>query len=112
MSRQEAIVEVVQTEKTDAAYYKTVTDVVKLIETHAMSNNFVISTYIYSDINDMLIDSDGAQHIDQVWEKGKWYDLYKHEPMFYPYILVNQTDSISVPRGHHSGNVPRKAGRR
>ena len=94
MSRQEAVVDAVQTLETDTAYHKTVAEVVKLIETHAMSNNFVTSTYIYSDVNDMLIDSSGAQHIDQVWEIGKWYDLYKHEPMFYPYILVNQTDSI------------------
>ncbi|MBE7001668.1 MAG: hypothetical protein E7421_03080 [Ruminococcaceae bacterium] len=96
MSRQEAVVDAVQTLETDTAYHKTVAEVVKLIETHAMSNNFVTSTYIYSDVNDMLIDSSGAQHIDQVWEIGKWYDLYKHEPMFYPYILVNQTDSIFV----------------
>lgn len=94
MSQQETVVEVVQNSETDAAYFKSVTDVVKLIETHAMSNSLVTSTYIYSDVNDMLIDSNGAQHIDQVWDKGKWYDLYKQEPMFYPYILVNQSDSI------------------
>ena len=90
------IVELVQSENTDAAYYSSVEQVIKLAEAHTTSNNLVSSYYIYSDVNEMLIDNYTALHIDQISPKAKWYDIHKKEPMVFPYIMVNHADSIFV----------------
>jgi len=96
LSQLSTVVEVVQSPETDEMYYESAAKVVKLVQNHSMSSNLISAAYIYSDVNDMLIDSNEVRHIDQVWEKGKWYELHKHDPMLFPYILVNHTDSIFV----------------
>ena len=99
------VVELVQSENTDAAYYSSVEQVIKLAEAHTTSNNLVSSYYIYSDVNEMLIDNYTALHIDQISPKAKWYDIHKREPMVFPYIMVNHADSIFVcqPIWSHKG---------
>ncbi len=109
MAQMDEVVEVVQSEDTDAAYYDSVKEVIKLVDVHAMSSNLIASSYIYSDVNEMLIDKNGSLHIDQISPKGKWYDIHKQEPMVYPYIMVNNAESIFVcqpiwsARGQRSG---------
>ena len=90
------VVELVQSEDADAVYYSSVEQVIKLTEAHTISNNLVSSYYIYSDVNEMLIDNLSALHIDQISPKAKWYDIHKKEPMVFPYIMVNHADSIFV----------------
>lgn len=96
MAQLNEVVEVVQSENTDAAYYDSVKEVIKLVDVHAISNNLIASSYIYSDVNEMLIDNNGSLHVDQISPKGKWYDIHKKEPMVYPYIMVNNAESIFV----------------
>ena len=101
------IVDVVQTEDTGTTYYSDVEEVIKLMSTNTLSNNLITSSYIYSDVNEMLIDNSTALHIDQISPKAKWYDIHKEEPMFFPYIMVNHTDSIFVCQPIWSGRGQR-----
>ena len=101
------IVELVQSEETDAAYFDGVDEAVKLVAANTMSSNLIASTYIYSDANEMLIDDEAAMHIDQIYPKAKWYDIHKKEPMVYPYIMVNHADSIYVCQPIWSGKGQR-----
>lgn len=96
MAQLNEVVEAVQSEDTDAAYYNNVKEVIKLVDANTMSSNLIASAYIYSDVNEMLIDQSGALHIDQISPKGKWYEIHKTEPMVYPYIMVNHAESIFV----------------
>ena len=94
LAQQNAIIETVQAEELDKEYYDSANEVVQLMQAQIQSNNLVVSASVYSNVNKMLIDIDGAMHIDQVSGKGKWYDIHKQTPMFYPYILVNKTNSV------------------
>lgn len=85
--------DVAQIETIDEAYYDAVSDVVNLVESHTTSNNLITASYIYSDINQMLISDGGAKPIDRVLNRGKWYDIHKNDPMYYPYVLVNSDNS-------------------
>lgn len=107
MAQTNEIVEAVQTEKIDATFYENVQKIIEILEVQTMSNDLIVSTSVYSDINEMLIDAEGAIHIDRIWEKGKWYDIHKIDPMFYPYILVNRTNSVFVCQPVWSGKGQR-----
>ncbi len=96
LAQRNAVVEAVQTEAPDEEYDNSAKEVVRLMEAQLLTNDLVVSASVYSDVNEMLIDEDGATHIDEVWEKGKWYDIHKQDPMFYPYILVNRTNSVFI----------------
>ena len=109
LAQMNEVVDAVQSEDTDAAYYQNVQEVIKLVEANTMSSNLIAASYIYSDVNEMLIDQNSALHIDQISPKGKWYEIHKTEPMVYPYIMVNHAESIFVcqpiwsARGQRSG---------
>ena len=96
LAQMNEVVDAVQSESTDKTYYDNVKEVIKLVEANTMSSNLIASSYIYSDVNEMLIDQRGALHIDQISPKGKWYEIHKTEPMVYPYIMVNHAESIFV----------------
>lgn len=96
LAQMNEVVDAVQSENTDTAYYNNVKEVIKLLEANTMSSNLIASSYIYSDVNEMHIAQDGALHIDQISPKGKWYEIHKKEPMVYPYIMVNHAESIFV----------------
>ncbi len=96
LAQMNAVVDAVQSKETDAAYYDNVKEVIKLMEANTMSSNLIASSYIYSDVNEMLIDQSSALHIDQISPKGKWYAIHKTEPMVHPYIMVNHAESIFV----------------
>ena len=107
MAQLNEVVEVVQSKDTDAAYYNSVDEVIKLVKANTMSNNLITSSYIYSDVNEMLIDSNTALHIGQISPKAKWYDIHKKEPMVFPYIMVNHAESIFVCQPIWSGKGQR-----
>ncbi len=107
MAQLNEVVEVVQSKDTDTAYYNSVDEVIKLVEANTMSSNLITSSYIYSDVNEMLIDNNTALHIDQISPKAKWYDIHKKEPMVFPYIMVNHTESIFVCQPIWSGRGQR-----
>jgi hypothetical protein len=52
-----------------------------------------LASYIYSDVNEMLIGSNGAMPVDRVLNRGKWYDIHKNDPMYYPYVMVSGPNS-------------------
>ena len=109
VSQINTIMEIVQETETDETYYDKVAAIIEAVNTHTMSNNLITETYIYSDINKMLIDKNGASNINEIDDKGKWYDIHKLDPMYVPYILVNHANSIYVcqpvwsPRGQRAG---------
>ena len=107
MAQLPEVVDVVQSQNTDMAYYNSVEEVIKLVTANTMSSNLITSSYIYSDVNEMLIDNSTALHIDQISPKAKWYDIHKEEPMFFPYIMVNHADSIFVCQPIWSGKGQR-----
>ena len=88
MTQLNQVKDVVQIETIDADYYDAVTEAVIQVESHTTSNNLIKGSYIYSDINEMLIGNTGAEPIDRVLNRGKWYDIHKHDPMYHPYVLV------------------------
>lgn len=90
------ITEIVQISETDADYNEKVDRVVALFREHTLSNSFIKSAYIYSDINEMLIDSSGTQHITQLENREKWYYIHEQFPMEASYILVNHVNSVFI----------------
>ncbi len=88
--------DVVQIENMNPNYYDAVAEAVNLVESHTIPNNLIIAFYIYSDVNEMLISNNGADPVDRVLNKGKWYDIHKNDPMYYPYVLINGDNSIFV----------------
>ncbi|MBQ3529039.1 MAG: histidine kinase [Oscillospiraceae bacterium] len=96
MTQLNQVRDVVQMETIDADYYDAVTKAVIPVESHTTSNNLIKASYIYSDINEMLISDNVAMPVDRVLNRGKWYDIHKNDPMYYPYILVNDINSVFV----------------
>ncbi len=96
MSRLDAVLEVVQQDAQDPTYAQNVRKAVSQVKTRVQTNNYIVSTYIYSDINEMLISRNGAAPIAGSADRGKWYDIHKEIPMDAPYVLVNHANSIFV----------------
>ena len=90
------VVEIVQLSQENPDYYTKADQTITVVNEQIQSNDFIISAYIYSDLNEMLINEDGAKNIRYVTDKGKWYNIHKQIPMVYPYILVNHVNSIYV----------------
>lgn len=96
LSQLPAVMEIAQTVQTDDAFHAKAEEVAELVKTQTANNNLVASGFIYSDANEMLVDAQGATPIDQIGEKGKWYEIHKRDPMVLPYILVNNSNSVYV----------------
>lgn len=90
------VVEIVQLSTGTKDYYTRADAAYSLVESRIQTNDFIVSAYIYSDLNEMLISADGVRNIHYATNVGKWYNLYKQIPMAYPYILVNHANSIYV----------------
>ena len=92
------ITEIVQrTDTEDDAYMNKANQVTAMVNARIQSNNYIVSAYIYSDINEMLISSDnGAQSIHAIANREKWYNIHKRLSLTYPYVLVNHANSIYV----------------
>lgn len=93
---QDFIYEIVQAEDLDMDYYADATQAMAKIKEQTQSNSLIVSAYIYSDINEMLISNNGVQSIRDAQGVGKWYDIYKQIPMRSPCVLVNHANSIFV----------------
>ena len=92
------ITEIVQrTDTDDDTYINRANQAIAMVNARIQSNNYIVSAYIYSDLNEMLISSDnGAQSIHAVANRGKWYNIHKQLSLNYPYVLVNHANSIYV----------------
>ncbi len=88
--------DVVQLASADSGYISTVAEVIELVESHTISNNLIAGFHIYSDVNEMLISNQGAEPIDRVLNRGKWYDIHKNDTMYHPYVLANGSNSVFV----------------
>ena len=60
------IVDIVQLEYVDASYNEKLSRVKELTEKQFENNNLINATYIYSDVNEMLISNGRARNIKQV----------------------------------------------
>ncbi len=96
LSQLEEVKAVVQAEDLDSTYYENVARAKQSVEAKTLYDDFITSMSIYSDINEMLIGEHGVAHVSQSVDKGKWYDIHKQEPMFYPYVLLNHGNSIFI----------------
>ena len=88
------VVEIVQMSVDNPAYYEKANQTISAVEGQIESNSFIVSAYVYSDLNEMLVSEDGAKNIRYVTDRGKWYNIHMQIPMAYPYILVNHANSI------------------
>lgn len=96
VSQLNSVVDVVVTKDTGEDYDAKVTKTLQDIENHTMSNNMILTTFVYSDVKDMLISENGAIRIQPLLELGIWYDVYKETDPVKPYILVNHSNSVYV----------------
>lgn len=96
LSRLSPVVEIVEIAPTDEKYEEKVNITISLVRERIQANGFIVSAYIYSDLNGMLINGSGAKPIQTAEDKGKWYDIHKRFPIDVPYILVNHANSIFV----------------
>ncbi|MBR2937251.1 MAG: histidine kinase [Oscillospiraceae bacterium] len=108
-SQLQSVVEIVEIKAMDGVYDEKVDKVVQDVKNYTLSNNMILSTIIYSDVNGILIDESGATRAQSMLNVGKWYDVHKKMPMVLPYILVNHSNSVFVcqpiwsPRGQRVG---------
>ena len=91
-----AVTQITQMERETPEYSEKANITISLVNERVRTSGFVVSAYIYSDINGMLINGTEAKPAVQVQNKGKWYDIHRQFPMDTPYILVNHADSIFV----------------
>ncbi len=109
VSQLNSVVEIVEIKEVSEAYNSKVDKTVQDVKNYTVSNNMILSTIIYSDMNGMLIDESGATRVQSMMDVGKWYDVHKKMPMVFPYILVNNADSVFVcqpiwsPKGQRVG---------
>ena len=72
------ITEIVQMTDTDSnTYINKANQAIAMVNDRIQSNNFIVSAYIYSDLNEMLLSDEGAQSIHKVHDRGKWYNIHK-----------------------------------
>ena len=108
-SQLESVVGIVVVSEIGESYYEKVDKAVLDVRNYTASNNMILSTIIYSDVNGMVIDESGATKVQSMMEIGKWYDVHKKMPMVLPYILLNNSNSVFVcqpiwsPRGQRVG---------
>lgn len=95
-SQQNLVMESVQLKETDATYREKVKQVMTFLQNHVSSSELITSAYIYSDANEMIISTTGAEYARFVPNKGKWYSIHLQSPMVVPYILVNESGSIYI----------------
>lgn len=95
-SRLNSIGEIVQMESTDSDYNRKVANVVSTVRQRILTNKFITSAYIYSDINRMMIDGNRSVSMDSIKDRPKWYEIHKQYPMESANILVNNSNSIYV----------------
>ncbi len=95
-SRLNPVAEIMQMEADDPSYDSKADKVISTVRQRILTNKFITSAYIYSDINRILIDGNGAISMDSVKDRPKWYEIHKQLPMEEPNILVNNANSIYV----------------
>ena len=95
-SRLNSIGEIVQMESTDSDYNRKVANVVSTVRQRILTNKFITSAYIYSDVNRMMIDGNRSVSMDSIKDRPKWYEIHKQYPMESANILVNNSNSIYV----------------
>ena len=96
VTQQSAIMEVVQLQESDPIYYNRVELTIQLIKEQIRSSNLVVSAWLYSDLNNMLIDTVRSIDVNRITIKDKWYHIHKQNPMVLPYILVDQGSRVFV----------------
>ena len=96
VSRLNAISEIVQLEADDAAYAEKVDKARSTIRQRILTNKFISSAYVYSDVSRMMIDGNGAVSMDLLNIRPKWYEIHKQFPMETSNIFVNNANSIYV----------------
>ncbi len=95
-SQQNLVMESVQLKELDNGYAQKSKEIVAFLQNHVSSSELITSAYIYSDVSQMLIDTEKAENARSVSNKGKWYDIHLQSPMVVPYILVNDSGSIYI----------------
>lgn len=109
ISQHSAVMEIVQMSETDKTYKHKVAQVIDLVEQQTRSSDLIVASYIYSDVNEMLIDNRGAKEIYRVANKEKWYYVHKQIPMVVPYTLLDEgsrfymCQPIWSPKGQAAG---------
>ncbi|MBO7252753.1 MAG: histidine kinase [Oscillospiraceae bacterium] len=95
-SQQNLVMECVQMKDAGDAYNEKAKEVIAFLQNHVSTSELITSAYIYSDVNEMLISTTGAEHARFVSNKGKWYNIHLQSPMVVPYIVVNESGSIYI----------------
>lgn len=90
ISQHSAVMEIVQMDASDETYNQKVAQVIEMVNRQIESSNLIMEAYIYSDVNEMLIDGSGAKEIYRVANKEKWYYIHKQTPMVVPYTLLDE----------------------
>lgn len=78
----------------DKAYEETTDNVISIIQRYTQINQYIKKVYIYSNINNQIIDSMKAQDARRYMDKGKWYYIYKNMPMNSMCVLADGEQSI------------------
>lgn len=95
-SRLNSIGEIVQMDSDDSDYNRKVEKVISTVRQRILTNKFINSAYIYSDVNRMMIDGNRAVSMDAIKDRPKWYEIHKQYPMESANILLNNSNSIYV----------------
>lgn len=75
-------------------YQESTDNVVEIIRKYTQINQYIKKVYIYSNINDQIIDGIKAQDASKYMDKGKWYSIYKSMPMNSRCVLANGEEGI------------------
>ncbi|MBO5197502.1 MAG: histidine kinase [Lachnospiraceae bacterium] len=96
LSGEEVVLSVMQTEEFGKREYAEVEEVAALICQYRQLNRYITSIYIYSDVNQRVIDGTTFSNIQKYGKKDIWYPVYKKIEMDSQYTLVSGENNILV----------------
>lgn len=94
MIAEDVLIRTMEAKKEEEVYEELSDHIVDLIRQYMQMNQYIKKIYVYSDINDQLIDDRWSQDIHTCRNVGKWYDLYKNMPMNFSCVLADGQQSI------------------
>lgn len=81
-------------DSTDARYKIYAEQMMENIREYERHYSYVKSIYLYSSLNQLVLDSRGLFPVKEFSDRGKWYDIYKRFPMYCPYTLTGDDAEI------------------
>jgi len=91
---QEDVISVIYREEIDEEYHDKARQVQNTLQQYIQLNQYIKAIYLYSGVNQQILDANLVMNSKEYENKGKWYYVYKEIPFDPQWILVDDENSI------------------